>query len=476
MQVQADVLDWQSDVTGVTVEPGVLSDTPFPLTFQSGKYVVRPDREQPWRCARNIPRPASIGFAGKRHRFAVGLSEHHNRSVANQRPRSRPWPIIGFDELHTAQSPFNGPSATPSQVWSSADKGVTWSANYAGASISSAGLIYVATTSGLFCLDSTGSQVWTVPPPFASAFPPPQPMLTASGAVIVCWSSLESNSDPQGIYAYKQSNGDQLWATTTILYSGSGQTPKGFSVYDSPALDDNNTLAAVAREHVIVGLNLSDGSQKWLYPNDPTQYAQIVPGSYLDAWRTSPAVTSKGVFAAVASWFDTPRLVLITDSGFEQLDQPLKLLTTVNCHPLVTNNDRIVMGGFVFNGTQSQAAVEEMDTSGFDSWTYTDDTLNLFQGVAAKDSNGLLYFLDGTGLNDPTYPNDYSVYVVSLKTNGLLNWRKPVFTRPSATNVTVLHLRNGITLGNDGMIYVSASWRLTGLDVSTVSGVAAMDG
>ena len=111
-----------------------------------------------------------------------------------------------------------------------------------------------------------------------SAFPPPQPLLTATGAVIVCWSSLVSNFDPQGIYAYDQADGHLLWSTTTILYSGFGEVPLTFSVYDSPVINSDNLLVAIAREHVIVALDATDGSQQWLWPNDSTLYQSILPG------------------------------------------------------------------------------------------------------------------------------------------------------------------------------------------------------
>jgi outer membrane protein assembly factor BamB len=50
-----------------------------------------------------------------------------------------------------------------------------------------------------------------------------------------------------------------------------------------------------------------------------------------------------------------------------------------------------------------------------------------------------------------------------------------VFTRPSATDIALLHWRNGVSIGQDGTVYVSASWRLSALAVSAISGVAAMN-
>jgi outer membrane protein assembly factor BamB len=299
VEVQCNVLDWQNDVTSVAVQPGDLSDVSMVLTHQTGTS---------WKGLITNKKGAAPGVYSLLLRAVSpggstdSLYDYLGVTVATTPVKGLdpgPWPMLGFDTRHTAQSPFYGPTASPALAWDSATQGTTWTAAYSGACLSASGRLYVAAGSGIYCLDLNGNYVWSKPPPFDSAYPPPQPLLTAGGAVVVCWSSLMSNSDPQGIYAYKQTNGDLLWSTKTIEFYPYGET-KGFSVYDSPVVSSDDMLVAVAREHIVVALDASDGSQQWIWPNDTSKYQSILPGSYLDAWRCSPPMTSDGSFVVVA--------------------------------------------------------------------------------------------------------------------------------------------------------------------------------
>ena len=148
-KITCDVLDWQNDVTAVTVDPGPLSDTAVPLTQGTGTQ---------W-----------IGFISNAKSVAPGTYSLliHAVSPAAQTdslydyvsvtvdptPTSEwvpgPWPMLGHDIAHTARSPFMDRPLTPGLTWDSFNNGVSWTAGYSGASLSSSGLLYVASVTGV---------------------------------------------------------------------------------------------------------------------------------------------------------------------------------------------------------------------------------------------------------------------------------------------------------------------------------------
>ncbi len=473
--IQCDVFDWQEDVTGVSLDPGPLADDPIALL---------PDTGTLWTCTlanlKNAPagqynlliRAMSPGGA-----VTDSIYDYVTVTVAETQSTGLdpgPWPMLGHDARHTARSPFDGPASEPNLEWDSHDEGVSWVTTYSGPGLSADGRLYVASTSGLFCLDSDGELVWDEPTPFPDVFSPPQPLLTASGLVIVCYSSLSSNSVAQGIYAYDMDNGDEVWSTTSFKYSGEFD-PKGFSVYDSPVLNDDGLLVAVAREHVIIALDETTGNVQWVWPDDSSQYQSIPVGTQYEAWRGAPALAPDGSIVAVADWFENPRLIVLSNAGGQITDVPLTTLTTVNCHPIITDDSEVILGGFTFDGFEADGAVEAFSLYGTPLWNYTDDVINVLQGVAGIGPDGTLYFLDGRGGNESEFPYDYHVYLLALSLSGSFVGRWPVFSRPSAGETTITHWRNGVSVGDDGTIYVSSSFRHAALAVNYISGIAALD-
>jgi len=473
--IECDVFDWQGDVTGVSLDAAPMVDDPIALTNDSDTH---------WTGSlANINGAAEGAYDLLLRAMSPGGAQtdsiYDYISVTVGPPPDTgldpgPWPMLGHDASHTARSDFNGPAVEPSLVWDSATTGTPWETTYSGPSLSSDGKVFVATTSGLYCFDTDGSPEWNEPAPFSNVYPPPQPLLTSSGAAIVCYSSLLSNTDPQGVYAYDMKTGSLLWSETEFKYSGSA-TPKSFSVYDSPVLSEDGLLVVVAREHAIIAFDEITGAQQWVWPDDSAEYRSILPGSYLDAWRCAPALAGDGSIVAVADWFEDPRLVVLTELGQVTTDEPLTNVTTVNCHPVVTGDNEVVLAGFRFDGLEAWGAVESRHLDGFLQWGYTDDVIRVLQGTAGVGPDGSLYFLDGTGVADSTFPYDYSVYLLALSRFGAFIGRYPIFTRASAGETAVTHLRNGVTVGDNGTVYVSTSTRHASLATSYVSGVAAID-
>ena len=473
--VSCQVSDWQDDVTAVTVDAGPLADDPFELTQDSDTRwsgtISNLNGVDPgvYDLLIRAASPGSLQADSIYDYVQVTVAEPPETGLD-----PGPWPMLGQNAQHTSRGDFDGPATEPDLEWDSSTGGANWERTYAGPSIGSNGNIYVAANTGVFCFDSDGNPEWDEPAPFANAWSPPQPLLTASGLVIVCWSSLLSNSEPQGIYAYRMSDGDEVWSLTSIDYTG-GPGPKGFSVYDSPVITEDGLIVAVAREHVIVAVDELTGCQMWLWPDDSSEYHSILAGSYLDSWRGAPAIGPDGDIVAVADWFENPRLIVLDEYGHSSVDEPLTTLSTVNCHPMVTDYNEVILAGFVLDVVYSSAAVEARNLYGQFLWDYTDDVIRVLQGMPGIGPDGSLYFLDGTGVADTEYPYEYSVYLLVLSRFGQFSGRHKIFTRATGGSVAVTHFRNGVSVGDKGKVYVSTCARHSVLETTLVSGVAAID-
>jgi outer membrane protein assembly factor BamB len=473
--VECTVSDWQDDVTGVTLFPEPLADDPIAMSSIGDNRwsgVLSNVYEVDEGVYYLVIRADSPGGSQTQ-----SIYDYLEVSVAAQPDTGLdpgPWPIIGHDPQHTARSEFDGPSSTPSLEWDSTSEAGSWGSTYAGASMGSNGRLYIATASGIFCLNSDGGLEWNEEPPFSDVVAPPQPLLTASGACIVCWSSLVSNNVEQGVYAYEMSSGSLRWSKTEFTYTGSSDE-KGFSVYDTPTVTEDGIIVAVAREHVIIALDEISGTKQWLWPDDSGEYRSVLAGSYLDGWRGAPAVAPDGSVVAVADWFEDPRLIVLNDFGMARADEPLTTLTTVNCHPVVTDANEVILGGFVFDIYEASGAVEARNLDGIFLWDYVDDVIRVLQGTPGIGPDGSLYFLDGTGVNEQEDPYDNHVYLLVLSRFGQFINRWPIFTRVSAGQTSVTHFRNGVSVGDDNTVYVSTGTRSSTLGISYITGVAAIN-
>lgn len=473
--IQCDVFDWQNNVDEVTIDPSPLADTEIIFVNQSGTTwigLLANENGMPPGEYRLLIRAISTGDL-----LTDSIYDYINVTVGISGGVGLdpgPWPMIGRDPAHSSLSPFQPPVTEPELQWSTMDHGILWTVGYSGTVVSSAGQIYVARVSGLYCLDLDGNQQWHIPCPILNPRQPPMPLVSANGSVVVCWSSLFSNSDPQGIYAYNANTGEELWSTTHIKYSPFGDE-KHISVYDPVVLSEDGLLVAVAREHVIIGLDIEDGSQKWLWPNNENDYESILAGSYTDAWRGAPAIAPDGRIIAVADWFDNPRLIILSDFGINLADKELQTITMVNCHPAVTSDNKVIVAGFISDIVTLHAVVEAWTTYGVPIWSYTDDVIEILQGTIGITQDDDLYFMDGRGVHDIVFPNDYHVYLLSLSDTGIFNWRTKILSRTSASSPALSHFRDGIAVGSDGTAYVSGSWNHKILANTNISGVSAVN-
>ncbi|MCK4719484.1 hypothetical protein KAU08_02425, partial [bacterium] len=201
----------------------------------------------------------------------------------------------------------------------------------------------------------------------------------------------------------------------------------------------------------------------------------ILAGSYTDAWRGAPAIAPDGRIIAVADWFENPRLIVLSDFGINLADKELQTITMVNCHPAVTSDNKVILAGFISDIVTLHAVVEAWTTFGVPIWSYTDDVIEILQGTIGITQDDDLYFMDGRGVHDVDFPNNYHVYLLSLSDTGIFNWRTKIFSRTSAGSPGLSHFRDGIAVGLDGTAYVSGSWNHKILANTNISGVSAVN-